>query len=64
MSKINNLANSLSLYEYQRAPYGHLKYYRFDNGRMIRRNKDYDAFAHLRPFPNMLGSYTHETIKA
>jgi len=46
-----------SSYEYQRAPYGHLKYYRFDDGRMNGRGKDYGVFAHLRPFPNMVKRY-------
>jgi len=57
ISKINNLANSQTFYGYQRAPYGHLKYYRFDDGRMNGRGKDYGVFAHLRPFPNMVKRY-------
>jgi len=28
------------------------------------RGKDYDAFAHLGPFPNLAGSYRHNTIEA
>jgi hypothetical protein len=30
------------------------------NGRV----RDYDAFAHLGPFPNLAGSYMHKTIEA
>ena len=48
-----------SSYEYQRAPYGHLKHYCFYN----ERGKDCDAFPHLRPFPNIVGSYKHYIIE-
>ena len=48
-----------SSYEYQRAPYGRLKYYHFEDEKIIRRGKDYDAFAHLRPLPNMLKKYEY-----
>jgi hypothetical protein len=36
----------------------------FDSGRMIERGKDYDAFDHLRFYPNLVGSYKHEIIEA
>jgi hypothetical protein len=52
-----------SSYEYQRAPYGHLKYFHFEDEKIIRRGKDYDAFAHLCPFPNLEGSYRHGNIE-
>ena len=54
----------LSQPEYQRAPYALLKHYRFYNGKMNGRGKDYDAFAHLRPFPNIVGSYKRNIIEA
>ena len=31
----------------------------FDNKKMNVRGKDNDAFARLRPFPNMVGSYKY-----
>jgi len=31
---------------------------------MNRRGKDYDAFAYLRPFPNIVGSYKRVIIEA
>jgi len=37
--------------------------YRFDNGRMIGKGKDYDAFAHLRLFPNMGRSYKYGILE-
>ena len=62
INKINNLATNPTLHEYQRAIYGHLKHNHFDNGRMIGRDKDCDAFSHLRFFPNLIVSYKHGNI--
>jgi hypothetical protein len=36
----------------------------FDNERMIGRDKDYDSFAYLRPFPHILESFNCNIIKA
>jgi hypothetical protein len=59
ISKINYKANSPTLYEYHMAPYGHLKHYCFDN----ERGKDCGGFPHLRPFPNIVGSYKRYIIE-
>ena len=38
--------------------------WRFENGRMNERGKDYDAFVNLHPFPKLVESYNYENIEA